>query len=287
VINVHYLLLTSIAILLWASLASLALSLNHIPPFFVLSLSLLIGGSLSLSRWRSWQFQPSLLFIGVAGIFGYHFLLFMALRLAPAVSANLLNYLWPLLILLMTPLFFKEFKLTKLHIIGALISFVGAVFLISDSNQYWSTEYLVGYFLAVLAAITWSSYSLLSKKFSRFGSATVGLFCLISGVMSFISHLIFEGDVSLTHKDTLMIFLLGIGPMGVAFYSWDRAVKKGDPRVIATLSYLTPLISTFLLIIVNKQPITQAIIWSMLAIVFGAFLANLSAISAKTQRHKK
>jgi hypothetical protein len=37
-------------------------------------------------------------------LFGFHFLLFMALRLAPPIEANLVNYLWPLLIVLLTPL---------------------------------------------------------------------------------------------------------------------------------------------------------------------------------------
>ena len=279
----HYLLLTTVAILLWASLATLASSLSHLPPFYILSLSLLIGGALSIPQWRSWQFNFKLLTVGVVGIFGYHFLLFMALRLAPTVSANLINYLWPLLILLFTPLFFNEFKLTKLHIIGVLISFIGAAMLVigggaGNSEQAWSFDYLLGYSLALMAAVTWSCYSLATKKMAKFSSATVGLFCLLSGLLSLIAHNIFEPSVEITAEQLMMITLLGLGPLGIAFYCWDSAVKKGDPRVIATLSYLTPLISTLLLTYVNDLPMSENIIFAMLAIIFGALIANVTSL---------
>ena len=49
-----------------------------------------------------------LLALGVYGLFGFHFLLFISLRLAPPVEANLVNYLWPLGIVVMAPLFLNE-----------------------------------------------------------------------------------------------------------------------------------------------------------------------------------
>lgn len=86
------------AIFLWAALAPLGVQLAHIPPFLLTGLGLLIGSliSLPLARFRlsRWRVPLPTLLVGIYGLFGFHFLLFMALRHAPAVEANLINYLW-------------------------------------------------------------------------------------------------------------------------------------------------------------------------------------------------
>jgi drug/metabolite transporter (DMT)-like permease len=275
----HYLLLTFITIVLWSSLALLVAKLNHIPPFLLLAATLLIGGSLSIPQCKKWQFNLPLLLVGVCGIFGYHFLLFMALRLAPPVTANLLNYLWPLFILLFTPLFFNEINLSKRQIIGTLVSLAGAGLIVAANGVTVSGAGILGYSLAIIAAIIWACYSLLSKKLTRkytqFGSATVGLFCLISGGLAVISHLLLETTPNVTLHDAGLILLLGIGPLGLSFYCWDAAVKKGDTRVIATMSYFTPLLSTLLLIVFSEQLFTKQIFIAMVLIVAGALMANL------------
>lgn len=276
----HYLLLTSITILLWSCLALLVAKLNHIPAFLLLAISLLFGGSLSIPQYKKWQINPTLLLVGVGGIFGYHFLLFMALRLAPPVAANLLNYLWPLFILLFTPLFFNEIKLRKRQVAGTFISLCGAGFIVAANGVTFSMDDIFGYILALTAAIFWACYSLLSKKlfqkYTQFGSATVGLFCLLSGLLAAISHMLLEQTPSISHYDFSLMLMLGLGPMGLSFYCWDAAVKKGDPRVIATMSYFTPLLSTLLLILFTDNVFSQQILLAMLLIVAGAVVANFS-----------
>jgi drug/metabolite transporter (DMT)-like permease len=275
----HYLLLTFITIVLWSSLALLVAKLNHIPPFLLLAATLFIGGSLSLPQYKKWQFNPPLLLVGVCGVFGYHFLLFMALRLAPPVPANLLNYLWPLFILLFTPLFFKEISLSRRQVMGTLISLTGAGLIVAANGVTVSGDDILGYSLAIIAAIIWACYSLLSKKlnqkFTQFGSATVGLFCILSAGLAAVSHLALETTPNMTLNDLGLILLLGIGPLGLSFYCWDAALKRGDPRVIATMSYFTPLLSTLLLIVFSEQLFSQQIFIAMILIVTGALIANL------------
>jgi drug/metabolite transporter (DMT)-like permease len=93
------------AIALWATLASLGVALAHVPPFLLTGLALVIGSVPAWPLARQWRVPASTLALGVYGLFGFHFLLFIALRNAPPVEANLVNYLWPLLIVVLAPLF--------------------------------------------------------------------------------------------------------------------------------------------------------------------------------------
>lgn len=278
----HFLILVFISVTLWASLATLVTQLSHLPPFLLLAASLFIGGALSVPKWRNWQFKPVILFIGVTGIFGYHFLLFMALRISPSVSANLLNYLWPLFILLLTPVFFPKTRITSKQLTGTLIAFIGAALIVLQTDVELSFKYGVGYLFAILAAITWSVYTLMTKRVANFSSATVGLFCLFSSLFSLIFHLLFEQTPTLERIDLYKIILIGIGPMGISFYCWDAAVKKGDPRVIASIAYLIPLLSTGLLVFFNGQTITQSTFYAIPLIIGGAIIANLPNSNTST-----
>ena len=66
-----------------------------------------------LLQWRQWRVPLPTLLLGIGGLFGFHFLLFLALRLAPPVEANLVNYLWPLLIVVLTPVLLPGWRLTR------------------------------------------------------------------------------------------------------------------------------------------------------------------------------
>ncbi len=113
------------AIALWALLASLGVSLQHIPLFLLTGLALLTGSLLALPAVfkdrRSWAIPPATLALGVYGLFGFHFLLFIALRHAPPVEANLVNYLWPLFMVVLAPLFLKGMRLRVVHVAAAMI----------------------------------------------------------------------------------------------------------------------------------------------------------------------
>jgi drug/metabolite transporter (DMT)-like permease len=123
-------LLALAAIALWGTLAPLGVKLTHLPPFLLTGLGLLVGSliALPLSRFRlsEWRVPLPTLLVGIYGLFGFHFLLFMALRTAPAVEANLINYLWPLGMVVLAPLFLPGVTLHTQHVAAALIGFAGA-----------------------------------------------------------------------------------------------------------------------------------------------------------------
>jgi drug/metabolite transporter (DMT)-like permease len=252
------------AIALWVSVASLGVLLAHLPPFLLTGISLLIGGLLALPQVLrdpgQWRIPLSTLALGIYGLFGYHFMVFMALRLAPAVEANLINYLWPLLMVVLAPVLLKNMRLRPVHLGAALLGFGGAALAILGTSgnaagapSTGGVGAVSGYLAALAAAFMWSSYSLLTQRVAAFPTAAIGLFALVSGVLSLLCHWALEAPTPLSSKDMLLLALMGLGPLGGAFFLWDKALKLGDARQIGILSYLTPLGSTALLIVVTGR----------------------------------
>ncbi len=268
--------LALVAILLWSSAAWLSLKLAHIPPFLLVGVSLLIGAACGASHLRDWRAAtPRLLALGVYGLFGFHFFLFTALRQAPPIEANLVNYLWPLLIVLLAPLIIPGVRLRSRHVIGGLAGFGGAVLLATGGRFEVDERHLFGYGCALASALIWSTYSLLTRRVAPFPSGTVGAFCALSGMLSLFCHWLWEPPASFAAADWLWVAALGVGPLGIAFFVWDAAMKRGDPRMIGTLAYLTPLLSTLWLALSGVGSLGPLSLVAMLAIVGGAAIGSL------------
>lgn len=267
------------AIALWASLAALGVALSHVPPFLLTGLALLAGSviALPLSRWdwRQWRVPASTLALGVYGLFGFHFLLFIALRHAPPVEANLVNYLWPLGIVVMAPLFLPGVSLTARHVLAALLGFAGAALaILGPGGDSAEAVWAWGYVPAAGSAFIWASYSLLTKHVRAFPSAAIGSFALVSGLLSLLCHAVLEPSVALSARDWGLIVLLGLGPLGGAFFLWDAALKRGDAQQIGVLSFLTPLLSTLTLLWTRSETPPPSIGLAALMIVGAAFIAT-------------
>ena len=263
------------AIALWASLASLGVSLTHIPPFLLTGIALIIG---SVPAWpfvlrdpSQWRIPARTLALGVYGLFAYHFLLFIALRHAPPVEANLVNYLWPLLIVVLAPVVLPGVALRLPHVLAALLGFGGAAIAMVGGRELSGTL-AWGYLPALAAAFIWATYSLLTKRVAAFPTTAIGLFGLVSGVLSLLCHVVLEPAASLQARDWALLAVLGLGPLGASFFLWDKALKLGDARHIGILSYITPLASTALLLLVSGRPCSWSIAISTAMIISAAVL---------------
>lgn len=261
------------AIALWATLASLGVALRHVPPFLLTGLALVIGSVPAWPLLRLWRVPASTLALGVYGLFGFHFLLFIALRHAPPVEANLVNYLWPLLIVVLAPLFLPGLRLRAAHAVAAVAGFGGAaIAILGASGGAGAAGWAWGYLPALGSAFIWASYSLLTRRVQPFSTAAIGLFGLVSGTLSLLCHWLLEPAAVLQPGDWVLIAAMGLGPLGAAFFLWDRALKRGDPRQIGILSYVTPLASTVLLMIVSDRPLSGSIAIAALLIIGAAAL---------------
>lgn len=269
-----------VAVLLWSSLALLTVGTVPVPPLLLNALCFSIGGGLGLTwvavtgglgRLRTVPFRVYV--FGTLGLFGYHALYFSALRLAPAAEAGLIAYLWPLLIVLLSGLLPGE-TLRLGHLAGALLGFAGAALIISGGGGGFDASYLPGYGLALLCALTWSGYSVLSRRLGSAPTASVAVFCLATAAASWGLHFAIEETrwpVSLS--GWLSVLGLGLGPVGLAFYVWDIGVKRGDIQMLGTSSYAAPLLSTALLVLAGIAAPTWTLAIAAILITSGALLA--------------
>jgi drug/metabolite transporter (DMT)-like permease len=273
------------AIVLWGTLAPLGVLLQHVPPFLLTGLGLLVGSLIALplsgGRLSTLRVPLPTLLLGVYGLFGFHFLLFMALRHAPPVQANLVNYLWPLGIVLMAPLFLPGMRLRALHVAAALLGFAGAVLAILSGGSGSGSDggalqggFAWGYLPALASAFVWASYSLMTQRVPPFPSAAIGLFGLVSGLLSLACHALLEPAVTLSGTEWGLVCAMGLGPLGAAFYLWDAALKRGDARHIGVLSFLTPLLSTLALLWVRQETPSASVALAAGMIIGAAVLGS-------------
>jgi len=246
------------AILMWSLLAVLTVASGSVPAFQLAAMTFAVGALVGFLTWigrrnatRALRQSPLAWMVGVGGLFGYHALYFLALRFAPPAEAGLLNYLWPLLIVLFSSLLPGE-RLALHHIVGALLGFAGTVILLlgSSGSSEFGAGQGPGLLAAFVAAFVWAAYSVMSRKLKSVPTDAVAGFCLGTAVLAAIVHGVVEVTVwPDTIGQWLAIAALGVGPVGAAFYAWDIGMKRGDIRVLGAASYATPLLSTAFLIL--------------------------------------
>jgi len=283
------------AIGLWSTLALATTLTGAVPPFLMVGLTFSVAALLMAAKWIA-AGEPVLAklvwpapvwALGVYGLFGYHALYFLALKSAPAVEANLVNYLWPLLIVLFSALLPGE-RLRWFHVAGAALGLAGAALLtLGGGKLALSWDFALGYGAALGCALVWSSYSVLSRRFGEVPSDSVGGFCAATAILGFAAHFAFETTLWPQGWQWAAVLALGLGPVGLAFYLWDHGMKRGDIRALGALSYATPLLSTVLLILFGGGALTWQVAVAAALIVGGALLAAGELLRPQRGRGRK
>jgi drug/metabolite transporter (DMT)-like permease len=270
-----------LAVLLWAALALFTVRTGDVPPFLLSALTFAIGAGVGFADMARRGVHPAAALrqpwpvwaVGVGGLFGYHFFYFTALKNAPPAEASLIAYLWPLLIVLFSGLLPGE-RLRAAHVAGAVVAFVGAGLIVGRNVGGFDPAHAVGYTAAGVCALTWSSYSVLSRRVGTAPTDTVAWFCLATAALSALCHLALEptvlpGDAAAW----LAVVALGLGPVGAAFYFWDVGVKRGDIQLLGVAAYAAPLLSTLTLIAAGAAEPTPRLLVAAALIAGGAALA--------------
>lgn len=270
-----------LAVLLWASLAVLTAASGDVPPFQLLAMTFGIGGLAGVALWlvrpaaaKAIRQPWPVYLLGVGGLFGYHAAYFVALRHAPVVEAGLINYLWPLLIVVFSALLPGE-RLKWQHIAGCILAFAGAVLVVTKGQGFaFDTAYLPGYLAALFAAIAWGVYSVASRRTAHVPSDAITGFCLVTALLAALVHFAIEPTIWPAGPwQWAAVVALGLGPVGLAFYVWDIGVKHGDIQVLGAVSYSAPLLSTGLLVLTGYAAYSNTLLVACLLITAGALLA--------------
>ncbi len=265
------------ALLLWAFLALLSRLAAGLPPLQLTAMSFAVASVLGLGvvarRGELGALrQPPLVWAhGVGGLFGYHALYFAALAFAPAVEANLLNYLWPLLIVLLSaPIL--GLRLGPRRLAGVALGFAGCALLLGGGARF-PAEAWFGFLCAIGCAFVWALYSVTARRLLEVPTSAVAGFCAGSAVLALLAHLVFEPSVMPDARQALAALLLGLGPVGAAFFLWDLGMKRGDPRLLGTLAYGVPVASTLLLIAAGAGAFTWNVAMALVLVAGGGWLA--------------
>ena len=284
----------AVAVLLWSSLAPLTAAAHGIPPLQLLAatfgIAFLCGlagvaivGGRSAAR-RLWQPFGYFAF-AVTALFGYHALYFTALSLTPAAQASLVAYLWPLLIVLFSALGKRSERIRKAHILGTVLALTGSALLIlsRDGDSIPAPHRLLGLLAALGCAVTWSSYSVLNRRFRNVPTESMVIVCGIVAVVGLIAHWLVGEPTVLPHSsEWLAIVVLGIGPVGLAFFAWDHGTKRGNVSLLGTLSYAAPVLSTLLLVTFGGASGSISLLAACALVPAGAWVATRVGATSKT-----
>jgi drug/metabolite transporter (DMT)-like permease len=271
------------AVVMWSLLAALTVATGRIPAFQLAAMTFAIGGCVGPLTWlwrpgavRALRQPKRAWIVGVGGLFGYHALYFLALRLAPPAEAGLLNYLWPLLIVLFSAALPGD-RLAPHHVIGAMLGLAGTALLLArggDHAAQFSVDAILGLAAAFCAAFVWAGYSVMSRRLAAVSTDAVAGFCLVTAALATLCHVAFETTVwPQTALQWGCVAALGLGPVGAAFYAWDIGMKRGDIRLLGALSYATPLLSTGFLILAGFAEPTPVLALAASLIAGGGLIA--------------
>jgi len=267
------------AVLMWSLLALFTIGSAPVPPLLLNAICFGIGGLIGLIwtarqgfgvlRGVSWKVYA----FGTIGLFGAHFLYFTAFRMAPMAETGLIAYLWPMLIVLLSGLLPGE-RLQPLHIIGAVVAFAGAALIVLRGGGAIEAAALPGFGVAFVFALTWASYSVLSRRLGAVPTESVTVFCIAAALLSAVSHLALEETVwPVGALGWASVLALGLGPVGAAFFTWDIGMKRGDIQLLGVASYAAPLLSTLALVAAGIAKPSWTIAFAAMLITAGAALA--------------
>jgi len=272
------------AVVCWSLLApSVVLTVRAMNPWLTLSWTFLFSSlflaaaTVATGRWRRLgelrgrQGLESLA-LGVYGVAGYHFLYYLAFSFAPRAETNILNYLWPLLTVVFGMVADRRLFRWR-SVFGALLGFLGAVLVIAGGEGLrLESGCVLGYGLAVGAALVWSSYSVLlgKRRLEPISSnlAFNAVTCILAGLVVALTG-VFRFPML---RETIGLAIVGVIPIAGGFLFWQAGLNRGDPTLLGNLSFVIPLLSSLFLHVLAGVDFLPAALGGLALVVGDAWL---------------
>jgi drug/metabolite transporter (DMT)-like permease len=253
------------AIILWATTIAVGRSVTEqIGPLTTGALVYLVGGLLGsvylLARGRflfTFRTLSKRYLIGCGSLFvlnmlGMYLAIGLAADRAQVLEVGLVNYLWPMLTMVASVVLLR-LRATVFLIPGALAATAGIFLTVTQSSSVtWESfqrnvaDNQVAYGAALMAAITWALYSVLSRKWAANDEGeAVPIFMLATGVILGVARLLHPEEARWTISCVADLAYLATGP-NLAYFLWEHAMRKGDIVLVTSASYFTPFLSTLI-----------------------------------------
>ncbi len=227
----------------------------------------------------------STLALMVAGFLGHNALFLTALRFADAGQVTIVSYLWPLLMIAIVA-GIGAHRPNRRQWLGIALGFVGFCWFAlptSTTATDGASRSLIGLLLGLAAATSFATYSALRTRVPSGPPDAVGTALGVAAIGALAAHLLLgQGGFNPSTQAVLAMLAMGAGPMGLANVMWDHGLRHGDPRVLSASAYLTPLLSTTLLVALGLATLTTGLIVGALIVIAGIVI-NASSQSSSNQ----
>lgn len=230
---------------------------------------------------KSKREEITFLFAGLSGVCLYYLLENIALTYTLASNVGVIISIAPFFTAFLTHFFIKtEERFSIRFFIGFLLAIFG-IFLISFNGNTDVQINPIGDLLAVLAALVWAIYSVLSRKISSYGYNVVQTTrrIFIYGILFMIPALFaFDFKMELSRfmevKNLLNILFLGFGASALCFVTWNIAVRILGAVKTSVYIYLVPVITIVTSVIVLREKLTVWIVIGTAMTLFGLFISE-------------
>ncbi|MGR3434127.1 MAG: DMT family transporter [Shimia sp.] len=265
------------AVLAWSTWPMLA-TLAAAPPFLTFGLAAAIGWAVCFAQailtGRAGGFIAAplgtILFVGVM-LLANNVTYLMAMPRIGAAEANVVAYLWPVMLVALGSLLDGEaFGWRKA--VGLALGFGGAVLVIGPSFGAGADP--VGIALALASGLIFAVYAFIRSRAGEAGGDVIGPSLGVIAVLSLGLHMAFGAPTSLAPVQLAAIAGIGLLPLGAANMLWDRAARTGALSLISGIAYLTPFGAMLLLALTGLGTVTAAAWIGGTLVVAGAFLAG-------------
>lgn len=276
-----------ITVLIWATLATVAKTvLVDIPNFQVLTVSSvlafvfllivnIINGSIKLMKTYRAKDYLMIAGLGFVGLFLYSALYYYGIARLGSQEACILNYLWPMMIVIFACIILKE-KLTVRKIFAMLLSFAGIVVLTLGNGGMGTGERLLGILACVAASICYGLFSVLNKRHNLNQNITMMWIWFTTAICSLVAGLLFEDWTVIENMQWLALAWLGVVVNAVAYLLWAIALKQAkDSAKIANLAYLTPFLSVIISAVFLHEQLHITAAFALALIIGGILLQSI------------
>ncbi|MCQ4637384.1 DMT family transporter [Anaerovorax odorimutans] len=286
-------------ILFWGTtFISTKILLKDFTPIEILFFRFLLGlAALTLAyphrlKLKERKQEITFIFAGLCGVCLYYLLENIALTYTMASNVGVILSIAPFFTGILTHIFMKgEEKLKANFFIGFAVALAG-ICLISFNGSSLKLNPM-GDLLAVIAALVWAFYSLLTKKIGSYGYSTIQTTrrIFIYGLVFMIPALfIFDFQVKLSRfADPVYVFnilFLGLGASAICFVTWNFAVKVLGAVKTSVYIYICPVVTVITSVIVLHEKITGLMLLGIVLTLAGLLLSE-GRIGRKKEQRKK